>query len=269
MARSRKSGPHLLAAMFTTTLTVICMLAFAPAASARVTVVPGSVQGGGTATFAVRLSNEQPDMVTTRLELTFPPDVVIPRVEVARVGKWRVKVDMRRVDPPVTVDGEEVDEAVASIVWTGGEVAPKQFEQFLVTAGPLPAGGGRLVLAAVQGYEDGTVDRWADEAARPGWPGAPTIAITPDADAAPVGRAVESGGAPVQAGAGPAAMAAAVEPASGGAGVLPWILLVAGVLVAGVGSVVGYRQQERRKRLARPRLTSTNIRKLPTGAGRR
>jgi uncharacterized protein YcnI len=270
MTCSRKSVRRLLAATFTTALTVIGMLlAFAPAASARVTVVPGSVQGGGTATFAIRLSNEQPDLVTTRLELTFPPDVVIPRVEVARVGKWRAKVDMRRVDPPVTVDGEEVDEAVASIAWTGGEVAPKQFEQFLVTAGPLPAAGGRLVLAAVQGYEDGTVDRWAEETARQGWPGAPTIAITPDPDVAPVGQPVESPSAPVQAGAGPATTAAAAEPASGGPGALPWILLVAGVLVAGVGSFVGYRQQERRKRMARRRLTSTKIRKLPTRAGRR
>ncbi|WP_170225834.1 YcnI family protein [Pseudonocardia cypriaca] len=245
-----------------------CMLAFAPAASARVTVVPGEVQGGGTETFAVRLSNEQPDLVTTRLELSFPADVVIPRVEVAPVGKWRAKVDMRRVDPPVTVDGEEVDEAVASIVWTGGEIAPKQFEQFLVTAGPLPVGGGRLVLAAAQGYEDGTVDRWTGPA-RPGWPGAPTITITPSSDAAPADRPAESGRAPVQVGAGPAAAAAAVEPVSAGTGVLPWILLAVGVLVAGVATAVGYRQQERRKRLARRRLTSTKIRKLPTGAGRR
>lgn len=245
MACRRKSAPRLVAVTVTTTLIVTCMLAFAQAASARVTVVPGSVRGGGTETFAVRLSNEQPDLVTTRLELTFPADVVIPLVEVAPVSTWDVTVTMRRVDPPVTIDGNEVDEAVASIVWTGGEVAPKQFEQFLVTAGPLPADGARMVLAAAQGYEDGTVDRWT-EPARPGWPGAPTITVAPSSAVAEAGR-----------------------PSDSGAGVLPWILLLAGVVVAGVGGVVGYRLQERRKRMARPRLASIGIGKLPTGAGRR
>jgi hypothetical protein len=41
----------------------------------------------------------------------------------------------------------------------------------------------------------------------------------------------------------------------------PWILLVAGLLVAGVGSAVGYRQQERRRRLARPRLAGIEVEK--------
>jgi uncharacterized protein YcnI len=270
MARSRKSLPRILIATLTTaTVSMICMLVLAPAASARVTVVPGSVQGGGTATFAVRLANEQPDLATTRLELTFPTDLVVPLAEVAPVAGWDVTVAMRPVDPPVTVDGEEIDEAVASIVWSGGEVAPKQFEQFLVTAGPLPADGGRLVLAAVQGYEDGTVDRWTAPA-RPGWPGAPTIAVTPEPDAARAERPADSGDTPAVAGAGPVVAAADAEPSTGGAGVLPWILLAAGVLVAGVGSFVGYRQQEQRRRAARRRrLVSTRIEKLPTRAGRR
>jgi uncharacterized protein YcnI len=269
MACGRKSFPPLLAATLTTAfVSIVGMLAFAPPASARVSVVPGSVQGGGTATFAVRLANEQPDLVTTRLELTFPKDVVVPRVEVAAVGKWRAKVEMRRVDPPVTIAGDEVDTAVASIVWTGGEVAPKQFEQFLVTAGPLPEGGGKLVLAAAQGYEDGTVDKWTAPA-KPGWPGAPTISIAPVAGAAPAQQPAETPGTPVQAAAAAATATAAAEPDDGGTGVLPWILLAAAVLVAGVGSVLGYRQQERRKRLARRRLRSVSIEQLRTGAGRR
>jgi len=174
MACGRKSFPRILAA---TCASMICMLVFAPAAAARVTVVPGSVQGGGTETFAVRLSNEQPDLVTTRLELTFPPDVVIPRVEVARVGKWRAKVDMRRVDPPVTIDGEEVEESVASIVWTGGEVAPKQFEQFLVTAGPLPADGGRISAGgAISSLSNGP---GAVVAAATGWVGRSRVNVDP------------------------------------------------------------------------------------------
>jgi uncharacterized protein YcnI len=273
MARSRKSFPRILAATFTTAMVaIICMLALAPAASARVTIVPGSVRGGGTETFAVRLSNEQPDLVTTRLELTFPTDLVVPLAEVAPVGKWDVTITMRRVDPPVTVDGREIDEAVASIVWTGGEVAPKQFEQFLVTAGPLPADG-RLVLAAAQGYEDGTVDEWTDPAV-PGWPGAPTIELVPRAGTAPSGPSASSAAGPVDS-ARPAAAAVDAEPIAEGSGVVPWVLLAGGVLVAGVGSVIAYRVQDqraraaRRRRMVRTAIQKRPIEKVPTEAGRR
>lgn len=288
MARGRKFRPRTLAPALRSTLTtavlsVLCMLAFAPAASARVTVVPGSVQGGGTETLAVRLSNEQSDLATTRLELTFPADVVIPSAQVAPMGTWVVTVAMRPVDPPVTVDGEEVDEAVASILWTGGEVAPQQFEQFLVTAGPLPADGGRLLLAAAQGYEDGTVDRWTAPA-QPGWPGAPTLDVAPRAGAADETRPTESGAAPVAAGSGAAPVVAGEQRPAAGTGVLPWILLAAGVLVAGVGGAIGFRQEGQRKRAARRRRTvrgavrtwplekvpaETRTEESATGAGRR
>jgi uncharacterized protein YcnI len=261
MACSRKSFPRVLAATFTTALvSMICMLSLAPAASARVTVVPGTVRGGGTETFAVRLSNEQPDVATTRLELIFPADLVIPLVEVAPVDKWDVTVTMRAVDPPVTVDGQEIDEAVASIVWTGGEVAPKQFEQFLVTAGPLPADG-RVVLAAEQGYEDGTVDQWTDPAP-PGWPGAPTIDLVPGSGTAPSISAAGS----MDSGAGPAD----AEPTTERTSPVPWALLATGVLVAGIGSFIGYRRQDQLRRAARRRqMVRTAIEKLSTEAGRR
>ncbi|GAA0918689.1 DUF1775 domain-containing protein [Pseudonocardia zijingensis] len=277
MACNRRSIPHVLATAFTTLLVcVLGTLLSAPEAAARVTVVPGAVTGGGTETFAVRLSNEQSDLVTTRLELTFPEDVVVPLAEVTAVGKWKATVSMRRVDPPVTIEGKEVDTAVESIVWTGGKVGPKQFEQFLVTAGPLPAEGGDLVLAAAQGYADGSVDRWTAPA-RPGWPGAPVITIAADPAAAPTGPAPADAPAAPQPSAAAAAPAAQAEPATRWTSVLPWVLLVAGVLVAGVGSVVGYQQQERRKRVAerrrtraaRHRLDVTKIEELPTGAGRR
>ncbi len=271
MAYSRKSVPRVLATMITTALvSMIYMLALAPAASARVTIVPGTAQGGGTETLAIRLSNEQPDTSTTLLELTFPTDVAIPVVEVAPVDGWVSEITMRPLDEPVTVGDREIDEAVASIVWTGGEVAPRQFEQFLVTAGPLPPDG-RLVFAVVQGYDDGTVDQWTDPAV-PGWPGAPTIDLVPDAGAAPADQPADGGAGPVDSGAGPAAAASdAVSDAGQTAAtdLMPWLLLAGGVLVAAVASGVGYQRLEQRKRAARRRTARAVVENLPTRAGRR
>src|SRR5690606_42111475 len=72
--------------------------------------------------------------------------------------------------------------------------------------------------------------------------------------------------APVPAGA-PAA--APVPRSGGGPGPLPWLLLTAGVLVAGVGGVLGYRQQERRTRPARRRVTGEPAARHRIEVGRR
>jgi uncharacterized protein YcnI len=228
----------------TALVSVISMLVLSPAASARVTIVPGAVDGGGTETFAIRLANERPDVPTTRLELTFPVDIAIPFVEVAPVDGWIATVAMRPLDPPLTLGDRTIDEAVASIVWEGGEVGPNQFEQFLVTAGPLPPEG-RLVFANVQGYADGTEDRWADPAA-PGIPGAPTVFLGPDAGEA-------AGGAPT---------ARESDPTL-------WVLLVGGALVLAVAvGAVGYRFLARRDPTTSPAGTDAPAEAVPERTGR-
>jgi uncharacterized protein YcnI len=233
MAHRRKSLTRVLTATLATALvSVISALVLSPAASAQVTIVPGTVDGGGTETFAVRLANERSDVPTTRLELTFPTDIVIPSVEVAPVDGWTATVNMRPLDPPVTVGDRAIDEAAASIVWEGGEVGPNRFEQFLVTAGPLPPDG-RLVFANVQGYADGTEDRWTDPAA-PGAPGAPTIVLGPDA------------------------AAEAADPTL-------WVLLVGGVLVV---AVVGYRFLARPDRTTKPEGIDARVETVPERTGR-
>jgi uncharacterized protein YcnI len=186
-------------------LVLLGLLALAPAAQARVSIVPGAVPGGGTQTFAFRLANERTDTTTTRLELTFPQAPAITTAKVAGTKGWTATV---------TPQGENV----GSIVLSGGSVGPRQFEQFLITLGPLPADG-RLVLQAVQAYGNGQSEK-----------SAPTIVIGPGnvVGAPPVGGPANPGTGPV------------AEPASSGGvsfGVL-WIAL--GVAVAFI-ALVGIR----------------------------
>jgi uncharacterized protein YcnI len=185
-------------------LTVLGLLALAPAAQARVSIVPGAVPGGGTQAFAFRLANERTDTETTRLELVFPEEPAIMSAEVAGVQGWTATITPR-------------GDAVGSIVLSGGSVGPRQFEQFLITLGPLPSDG-RLVLEAVQAYGDGQSET-----------SAPTIIIGPGnvVGAPPVGGPANPG------------TPARTEPASGGVsfGVL-WISL--GVAV-GFIALVGLR----------------------------
>ena len=246
MAHPLKTLARALTATLTTALfSAVCMLALAPAASARVSIVPGTVKGGETQSFAVRLSNERTGVSTTRLELTFPKDVQIPQAKVSKIKGWTATVATRPLDPPVTVNGEEFDEAVDSIVLEGGEVAPKQFEQFIVTAGPLPQTG-QMVFAATQGYSDGSEDRWTDPTASGKTAAAPTITIT------------AGGTSPASSSGGTAATLAADGPGAEteGRSVLPWALLAIGLVGAGAALIFWNWPPGRRA-----------IRAIPTTAG--
>jgi uncharacterized protein YcnI len=220
--------------MFATALvSVVSMLVLAPAASARVSIVPGTATGGATQSFAVRLSNERSGVSTTRLELTFPADTPVPQAGVPKVRGWTATVTTRPLEPPITIGDLQYDEAVSSIVWEGGEVAPKQFEQFVVTAGPLPATG-RLVFAATQGYSDGSEDQWNnpavdDPTATSTAAGAPTITLV--AGAAPKGD---------QAGGTGATQADGTPASSEGGGVVMWALLAAGLLVVAGAALLSW-----------------------------
>jgi hypothetical protein len=67
-------------------------------------------------------------------------------------------------------------------------------------------------------------------------------------------------------GAGPAD----AEPTTERTSPVPWALLATGVLVAGIGSFIGYRRQDQLRRAARRRqMVRTAIEKLSTEAGRR
>ncbi|WP_020667775.1 DUF1775 domain-containing protein [Amycolatopsis nigrescens] len=166
------------------------LLVTAAPAGARVSIVPGAAKGGGTETFAFRLANERPDTSSDRLELVFPQDLPIAFVEVAPARGWTATVVPRPLEPPVQVGDQTVSEVAGSIVLTGGPVGPGQFEQFLITLGPLPADG-RLVFEASQGFTNGAVERWANAA-----PGSPAITIGAGAGApAPSARANQGGSA--------------------------------------------------------------------------
>ncbi|WP_370967156.1 DUF1775 domain-containing protein [Amycolatopsis sp. cg9] len=229
--------PRTLFALLTAALGVLVL---APPAAAQVSIVPDRVDGGGTHTFAFRVANERTDTKSTRLELVFPPTPPVAYVKVDPAPGWTATVRPRPLNPPIEIGGKVVREVADALVVEGGAVAPKQFEQFLVTMGPLPADG-RLLFEATQNFANGTVAHW-NQATSP----APAITF----GTGPVAPAAEAGAQqqlPAAAD-GAAAPVDQVPPTTGGP---PFAVLwgafgLALVLIA----VVGYRAH--RRRLRRP-----------------
>ena len=151
-----------------------------PAAFAHVTVTPNTATPGGYTRVAFNVPNEKPDASTVKLEVVLPADHPFASVSVQPVPGWSATPQRSKLPQPVQTDDGQVTEAVTSIVWQGGQIQPGQFQQFLVSLGPLPKDTGKLAFKALQTYSDGSVVRWIDvpdgSGAEPEHP-APTLSL--------------------------------------------------------------------------------------------
>ncbi|MFF0577047.1 YcnI family copper-binding membrane protein [Streptosporangium saharense] len=137
------------------TLTVLALVALpALPASAHITVVADHAEQGGFAVLTVRVPNESPKAATTQVRLLLPEETPLAVVRVKPHPGWKARLTRLR-------------EAVTSVTWTadsGTGIGPDEFEEFQLSAGPLPATD-ELVLAATQTYDDGTTVRWDERSA--------------------------------------------------------------------------------------------------------
>jgi len=92
----------------------------------------------------------------------FPADHPIAYVSVQPVPGWTVTVEKTTLTTPLEAEGGEISEVVSSITWTGGKIGPGQFQQFLISAGPLPTDTDMLEFKAIQTYENGEIVRWIE-----------------------------------------------------------------------------------------------------------
>lgn len=145
---------------------MVAVVATAMPAFAHVTVNPREVPQGGFAKLAFRMPNERPDSGSVKLEVTFPPEHPFSSLSVRPQPGWTFTVDKTPLATPIQREGREpVTEAVSKITWTGGPINPGEFDEFEVSAGPMPADADELVFKAVQTYASGEVVRWIEEAA--------------------------------------------------------------------------------------------------------
>jgi uncharacterized protein YcnI len=130
----------------------IGVLATATPAAAHVTVSPAQATQGSHARLAFEVPNESDTAGTTKLEVQMPENATLTAAAVQPVQGWTATV---------TRSGDKV----SLITWTASEgfaIKPGEFQEFVISAGPLPTGVDQVLFKALQTYSDGTVVRWID-----------------------------------------------------------------------------------------------------------
>ena len=162
--------------------TVVALLGLAGPAFAHVTITPESAAQGSTAELTFKVPNEESSAATTQVQIQVPTAHPIAQFLVRPLPGWTVSVQSINLAKPVVTDDGSFTTAVSEVTWTGGQILPGQYQDFSVSADPLPSGIGQLVFKAVQTYSNGDVVRWIDltQAGQPdpGHP-APVLTLTP------------------------------------------------------------------------------------------
>jgi uncharacterized protein len=146
----------------------LAILLAAVPAGAHVTVKPDVAKKGSFSVFSFSVPNESETASTVKLEVTFPTDHPIPFVSVQPVPGWTWSAEETTLPKPVKTDDGTISNAVSKLTWSGGAIAPGEFQLFTVSAGPLPTNTKSLTFKVVQTSSDGTVSRWIEDTPKGG-----------------------------------------------------------------------------------------------------
>jgi uncharacterized protein YcnI len=150
-------------------------------ALAHITVTPGSAQPGAAAVLTFHVPDEEAKAYTTRVDMQIPVDHPIAQLLVKPVAGWTISVRTTTLAKPLVTDDGQFTQAVSEVTWSGGRIAPGQFQDFSVSADPLPQGVSQLTFKVIQTYSNGDVVRWID-VPQPGQPEpdhpAPVLTLT-------------------------------------------------------------------------------------------
>jgi uncharacterized protein YcnI len=219
---------------------VAAALLFTSAAAAHVTLNPNEWEAGGFARFAVRVPNESDNADTIEVTVRFPQSIISASFQ--PMPGWKRSIEMEPLDQPIEEEGEQITEHIASVTWSGGKIAPGEFEEFGVSFRIPETPGEDLVFPSIQTYSNGEVVRWIGppDAESP----APIVSVTEPAE--------EEGGQPAASPQPPAAAAGATDEDGNGLAVVALIVGIA-ALLAGLGALaLVWTRTPRREPTTRP-----------------
>jgi uncharacterized protein YcnI len=142
-------------------MTGVLVLGFGATAWAHVTVHPATAAPGSFQELTFQAPNESADAHFVKLVVHLPSAQPLASLDPRALDGWTITTAKAPLPKPITTDDGTVTQYTSQITWTatGGGVAPEQYQDFAVSAGPLPATGS-LVFTVDQFYSDGSVVHW-------------------------------------------------------------------------------------------------------------
>jgi uncharacterized protein YcnI len=138
-------------------------LALTAPVSAHVHVIPDSTAVGSYAKLTFRVPNEEDAADTVKLVVTVPSDHPLRSVSIKPHPGWTATSTLVALPKPVNIGDATITKAVSTITWTalpGQGIKPGQFDEFEVSAGPIPTGAKELSFPAAQYYSNNTIVNW-------------------------------------------------------------------------------------------------------------
>jgi uncharacterized protein YcnI len=213
-------------------MTAAAMLWAMGSASAHISISPESALHGSTAELTFRVPNEEARAVTTKLQLQIPTSTPIAQLLARPIPGWKVTKHSITLSKPLITDDGTFTTVVDQVTWSGGRIEPGQYQDFSLSADPLPDTGSSVGFKALQTYSNGDVVRWIDISspgqAEPEHP-APVLALTSPTDTPTMEMAS-------------AAVAANPDSASSWPGALAVIALIVALATAGGVGVMWMRR---------------------------
>ena len=223
--------------MAATALSALALLVPA-AAQAHVTLQPTEAPEGAYTVLDVRVPNETDNANTTKVAVQFPAG--FGDVSYQAVPGWNVEVVHQKLKKPIQTDDGPITEGVHEVVFSGGKLAPGEFQDFPLSVQIPGKAGDELTFKAIQTYDDGEVVRWigAPESEHP----APRVLVLPPKESGEPGAVAQDNG-----GAGSASGSAEVAGSGGdssdkGLAIAALVVAVIALLIAG-GAVLNGRRR--------------------------
>jgi uncharacterized protein YcnI len=138
-------------------------------ALAHVTPTPDSAPAGSAAVVTFHVPNEEAQASVTQVDMQIPTAHPIAQLLVEPIPGWHISVRTVTLAKPVVTDDGRFTQAVTEVLWSGGRIPPGQFQDFTISADPLPQGVSTLAFKTIQTYSNGDVVRWID-LSQPGQP---------------------------------------------------------------------------------------------------
>lgn len=114
----------------------------------------------GVAYAHVRVTPEEvPASSYEKLTVSVPTEREVPTTEVRVEVPEGFEVLGVRPEPGWEYDFEEEAGTIAAVTWSGGEIAPREFQEFTIQT-RTPEEGGEFAWNAFQTYENGEVVEW-------------------------------------------------------------------------------------------------------------